>query len=326
MRIFIRLIIIFFLLGTGVLIELKAQSPCDDLSVTSVTYAPFTDTLIQITLQNTGIELFDLPGIILFDQNGDTLAMESVDLFGIGPTSIHQLEFHANAIIPNGPFMATLELWTDFYAQLTCTFSLIADLCPSDTCTSVYVDLGNFGGALVTSNFDWMITDTLLNELASGTFELTTLVQQSDRDSVCLPHGNYLYWVNSPQATGGQLFFAVNSGPLALSGPGATLIQGGGDQNVPFTLFESCIDTPQAIEDPTLELLEIQVVNGLIHIVAPGNRKIGPIEIYDLQGRVVFRKNIAASTAILDLGDRSTGVYLFKPQNTFAPQSFFLER
>ncbi len=57
-----------------------AQGPCDALNLVSVGYSPFTDTVIVVSVENNNTtEIFDYPGFVLIDSNGDTVAQEIVN-------------------------------------------------------------------------------------------------------------------------------------------------------------------------------------------------------------------------------------------------------
>jgi len=302
--------------------DLKAQNSCDSVEIVSVTYTPFSDTAIQVLVSNSSSDIFSYPGFILFDQNGDTLAQEMVNFFGIGTESAHQLSFKNGVTPPIGSFNGTLELWTGFYSQLACSWSMVFDLCPTDSCTAIQVNIGNFGGALINDFFDWIITDTLMNTLASGIFHLYT-TQQSDYDTVCLQPGHYQFWVGSPQPTGGQPYFGLASG---VSNLGEPLIQGGGNQSIPFTLFEACIGIAQGISDPFEEdLLQINSADGVLRVWRKDNEGIGHLEIYDLQGRMIFSKYLSVSNEQIDLSANPPGIYVIRLGHTNGSQTFLLK-
>lgn len=313
------------LVGIGMAFATVAisQPICSDLDIISVTYAPFSDTAVQVVVNNNGSDIYAYPGFILFDQNGDTLAKEVVNTFGIGAPSVHLLNFHPNANIPTGQFTATLELWTGFYQLFACTWNMTVDLCPADTCTNVTVNIGNFGSALINSSFDWMITDTLSNTLASGTFFMADTIQ-SDLDNVCLPPGEYLYWVDSPQPTGGQPYFGISAG---LSNYGIPLIQGGGNQSIPFTLFGACTDFSQNVLDQIEDRnrLNISSQNGTIFLSQNEGKQIGVVEVFDLHGRMLFSQDIKRNIANIDLREYPTGVYLLRSKGSNRTQRFLLK-
>ena len=79
---------IFLLLGILTSLVAFGQDPCDDLLITSVQYSPFTDTVIVVQVENNSSSGFQYPGFVLISTNGDTVAKEQVDLFGIGQESV----------------------------------------------------------------------------------------------------------------------------------------------------------------------------------------------------------------------------------------------
>lgn len=290
--------------------DVQAQTACDTLEILSINYAPFSDTAVRIQVVNESSVLFDYPGFILFDENGDTLAVETVFYFGIGQESEHMLTIHPDAVVPVGTFQGTLELWTGFYDQMACSWSFPIDLCPAEECSFAQVELYNFGGALVNASFDWMVTDTLQNSLASGVFTMNDTVQYAT-DGVCLPAGEYFYSVNSDQITGGQLGFAITTGGFAFAGPQANLIQGGGLQSVSFSFFEACSSEPNAITEMAVESnVSFVVKDGMLHLTQLEGQAIGSLEVFDMAGRVVLSQNIEQPVAQLPLDRLASGIHV----------------
>lgn len=287
-----------------------AQDPCDSLEFLNIGYAPFSDTAVQIHVLNHSSDIFSYPGFLLFDGNGDTLAMEEVFYFGIGQESVHQLTFHPDANIPTGMFNGTLELWTGFYSDLACSWTMPLELCPAEECSYAELYLGNFGGALVNASFDWMVTDTLQNAWDSGTFVLSDTVQQASA-GLCLPPGEYQAWVNSDQITGGQLTFGMGSGYFAFGGPQSNLVQGGGWQSIAFSFYAPCNETINSISQSTsAEWVQATVVGTQLQIRQLEGRHIGTVQLLDLNGRNIYNRLIRTDHIQLDLGHLAGGVYV----------------
>ncbi|HNA33003.1 MAG TPA: hypothetical protein PL106_07760, partial [Flavobacteriales bacterium] len=57
---------------------------CDSLSFLGVRWGVFSDSTIVLTVANASTDLFDYPGFVLLDEEGDTIASETVSYFGIG--------------------------------------------------------------------------------------------------------------------------------------------------------------------------------------------------------------------------------------------------
>ena len=86
---------------------------CDALEISSIVY---NSNQITVTVQNSSFAGFPYPGIILFNSLGDTMAIEDVNLFGIGDESIHVLELTEETITSN----VSLQLFTGFYDIMVC--------------------------------------------------------------------------------------------------------------------------------------------------------------------------------------------------------------
>jgi hypothetical protein len=104
-----------------------AQDP-DDCAGVAINCCDFTVSPQTLTIQasNNSTNIFSYPGFILFDNNQDTIAIETVNYYGIG----NYFQPHTLDIIEpiHLPFEGYLELHTLFYGSLACTFQLtIAD-------------------------------------------------------------------------------------------------------------------------------------------------------------------------------------------------------
>ena len=123
---------------------------CDSLLIDEIQFGAFDDSTVQVTVRNFSSTLFDYPGFILLDDNGDTVAIESVDYFGIGLGP----QLHTLSIVPDfdpvaGNFVGSLQLWTGFYTAQACSFPVDQDLCPPGPCAPFTLSIANMGGAMV---------------------------------------------------------------------------------------------------------------------------------------------------------------------------------
>lgn len=97
-----------------------SSDPCDSIFIHSC-QPNATGNQVEVLVSNHSFDLMDYPGFILFNANGDTIAIENTDYFGIGwNEQIHILEIINQ---PALPFTGTLELHTFFYDSLRCVFS-----------------------------------------------------------------------------------------------------------------------------------------------------------------------------------------------------------
>ena len=100
------------------------QFSCDSVQISSIQLSAVNPT-IEVVVKNSNFDIISYPGFIMFNSNGDTLAKESVNYFGIGWTyQLHEL----NIINPiNLPLSGYLELHALFYDTLVCTFPYTLD-------------------------------------------------------------------------------------------------------------------------------------------------------------------------------------------------------
>ena len=94
--------------------------PCDSIFIHSVV-PNATGEQIEVTASNHSLDIMSYPGFILFNENGDTIAVEDVNYFGIGSNE----QVHILQIInqPTLPMMGLIELHTHFYGTLRCSWT-----------------------------------------------------------------------------------------------------------------------------------------------------------------------------------------------------------
>ncbi|MEO8588566.1 MAG: hypothetical protein ABI432_04295 [Flavobacteriales bacterium] len=291
----------------------EGGSPCDHLEIASVRWHAFTDTAIVVHAMNTNMigELFDYPNFILFDMSGDTLAKETVNFFGIGEDSWHVLRVMDGVTIPSGSFPTVLELWTGFTTTLACSWELPVDLCPPAPCATLIPWVQNFGGALTIGSYPWSIYDEALTLIASGTFTMVDTVQ-FDSDTLCVPPGHYFMECgpNDPP-TGGQPYFGVQTEGW-ISGPSTPLVW---SLPVPleFDFYEPCFEGTNALaEMPSINGLSVLQENGMITIGRRDGSMLGPVAVFDVEGRSLYHGSSSSNTAVVDLSDITSGVVVIR--------------
>lgn len=290
-----------------------SASACDSLVLAGLTWMPFSDTALLVHVLNPTATLFDYPGFVLLAGNGDTLAKETVNFFGIGQESYSILDIPSGTTMPASPFNATLQLWTLFYQDLGCTWNLPVDLCPPDSCSPVILDLRNSGSGTATGLFTYNVREAGVT-VATGSFELTDQ-QQYDADTVCLPPGNYLMEIIPQQGPdGGQLSFGADLASL-VPGPHAPVIWTTLSA-VTFSLYERCIDVGQVITEHGAPTMQIVGSAGGMEISRSDNRVLGSVQVFDTQGRIVAMATEASSRHTFTTTDWSPGIYLFTIHNT----------
>jgi len=112
-----------FLLVFSMLLSIGSfsQTNCDSLQIDCCNLQLLgNDTISLIAINISTQEIFDYPGFILLAQNGDTLAKETVNYFGIGwGGQTHYMNVQNPITLP---IQGTLELWGLFYDTLYCSY------------------------------------------------------------------------------------------------------------------------------------------------------------------------------------------------------------
>ncbi|MGV3637326.1 MAG: hypothetical protein ACO1NQ_06715 [Flavobacteriales bacterium] len=272
---------------------------CGTLTVESIQWATFNDTSVVVNVTNSA-DGFDYPGFILLNQAGDTLALEAVNLFAIGAESWHTLTVDPDAEMPTGPFSGQLQLWTNFYEELACTWDVQDQLCPEDDCVTIFPYLINTGGAIALGDFDWTITDANGSVAASGTITLTMKLP-SVQEEVCLPVGSYSLSVTPLQGpTGGALTMGV-AGLEWSADVNQPLPQGIPTGPLPFSLVPACFNGPNAVEDRSKDTLPFIVrnVTGGLEVVAIDGSRLGAVTLSDALGRLVATSQVNSDQVVI---------------------------
>ena len=97
---------------------------CDSIIIQSC-QTNATGEQIEVIVSNYSTNIMSYPGFVILSENGDTIALEEVNYFGIGFNQLHIL----NVINPpNLPMSITLELHTLFYDSLECSWNMTLGL------------------------------------------------------------------------------------------------------------------------------------------------------------------------------------------------------
>lgn len=273
----------------------EGGSPCDQLDVLSVHWAPFSDTALVVNVVNNSTTLFDYPNFILLGTMGDTLAKETVSAFGLSGESWHVLRLQDGVSFEEPIVNGTLELWTDFTTDLACSWNLEdVPLCLPPPCASIKLTLGNFGGMLVTGDFAWTLTDASLTPIATGTFTLD-LNNQFAEVGQCLSPGQYGLSVAplGPPLPGGSLVYGV-AGPGDITGPSQPL-SWNQPLIMPFSFYAPCVQGGTGIPDAPIHPWTVIQQDGDILVRAPDGRPVGAVEVLDAMGRTVAAASAPSS-------------------------------
>jgi hypothetical protein len=289
-------------------------APCDSLVIADVTWSPFIDTALVVHVFNPTTELFDYPGFLLLADNGDTLAQETVNFFGIPMENWHILSVRPGAEIPDGPFSGTLELWTGFFAEFACSWQMDFDLCPPDPCSTLITTIQNSGSGLASGSFTWILSNATA-QVAAGVLTLTDQTQ-IDSDTLCVPPGNYSLELDPQQPpNNGQLSFGVSTGLWLLPGPSAPVAW---SMPVPlsFAFHAPCIDPFQGVAEHAQGALAlVRTGDGALLTRTDGN-VLGKIQVYDAQGRSILSAEERTGQHRFSTAVWSPGLYVIRALGT----------
>lgn len=282
-------------------------SPCDGLNLISVRWQAFSDTALMVQVENLSSDLFPYPNFILLDMDGDTLAKEEVFYFGIAGESWHVLRIMDGAIIPEVPFFGRLELWTEFTSELACVWEDTFVLCPPPPCAELRPTVANVSGMLVTGAFNWVVFDDA-GMVGSGQFILGPGGQEADT-ALCLPPGEYHVNV-SPVDPGfmGILHYYVTA-PGGQSTP-TMPVTASLPVLLPFTFYGPCVSGSQSVAEQQAPALLTAPVPGGLEVWLPQGGALGPVWLFDAQGRLLF--STLAATDRLFIPMERPGVYILR--------------
>lgn len=290
----------------------SAQTLCDLVQIVDIRYDAFRDSLL-VHVTNASPDIFSYPGFILYDAQGDTIAKETPNFFGIGSEQVHTLAIYPGFDGLSEVIDGKLELWIWFYDSLACSFDISEPVCPETNCNELVFSFGNLGGALTFGFFHYSVLDSAGAVLVEVDFNLEEQVQ-AFADTICLPNGDYTLQLSADEGSiGGQPFYQLYE-PLTLfwgSQIGDYFNHASPEIDIPFSLYGNCKETINAVEYPAQEG-ELQIVSTPDGVRAIAREKqILEMSLYDLAGRLMARRSGPAPELFIPAGNLS-GMYLVR--------------
>ncbi len=287
---------------------------CDSLDIISVTWGVLSTDRIVVTAANASSDLFDYPGFVLLELDGDTIAKEAVNFFGIGTNpQEHLLDVVDGAEIDGNTLDARLHLWSNSYSEFECEFDGTWELCPSVECWMSSPFVVNMGNAIVGADIPYSIENSDGLTMATGTFELTQNQQSDYEPGICLPPDAYTLVLEQITPVGGQLYYGITADMMHFQQVQECYLQGSAVNILPFSVFAACIDSDNAVpatsSGTTIEIRQDE--NGLL-VVAPSGSRIGAYQLLDLEGRMVGEGNLNSDRGQIRLSGLAHGVYIFR--------------
>lgn len=284
---------------------------CDSLEIISIGFNPFNLNEIVVYVYNHNqIEIFSYPGFKLVNNQGDTVASETVNYFGISQTSAHKLivntgfaGFQAGEV-----FNGMLLLYISFYDSLVCSFPVSSVLLPETGCTDFIIFSNDYLGS-IGQPVNWSVTDESGSIIFSGVHDFSNGGVYFT-DSVCLENGCYNLNITAANPLEGILNMGINYHSFYIR----TEMQantGVSSATLDFTVF-SC-DSTTAInlreEENAICVFPNPAIN-VLFVDWKVNQKFTALEISDLFGKPVNRKKILSdSLETLDVSAFPAGVY-----------------
>ncbi len=287
-------------------ISSRAQTACDSLDI-KVSYAAFHDSLVSVSVTNSSSGFFSYPAFVLYNGNGDTVAKEDPNLFGIGPASSHILNLYTG-MPQNNSFNGTLELYTNFFDSLNCSYQQIFTLCP-DSLLPLIVFLGNSGGATTTGTVLFEIINTTTQGVSTGILELTSS-NQHDEDTVWIAPGNYMLQLNQINLTpGGQKSYGLKTEEYSQMGLGWTY-NSTTDTTMLFSFFGKCSLPTSVNTIASSAPITVSVYQNKLTVVSPDNHRIEKLALFSTDGKVVKLATGNTTSLVVDLNDLVPGLYI----------------
>ncbi len=279
---------------------------CDSVHVTMVEHSITADSVIIVKIENSSSEFFSYPGVVLYDANGDTVAKETPNLFGIGSQSIHWLNIKSTSP-PTSISSGRIELWTNFYDSLNCTFQLdtSTSLCPDDSCYTLHPFAGGFGGAYSIGTFSYKVYTVLGVLKAQGTLTLNDTVQYA-KDTICLPKDQYIWHfeVDTPPGGGPYMGFEDRyQNSFSLSVPMYIL-----DTTMQTVLFPNCYSLNSLAELGNSSINVFQTPAEVF--IRSEVELISSVSLIDLTGKVIRHDWPNEKSYTLETKLLSSGIYL----------------
>ena len=289
---------------------------CDSLDIIGARWGVLSSEQMVLAVANGSSDLFDYPGFVLLSDEGDTLAKESVNYFGIGTEpQEHFLGVMPGAVIEGNTVTGQLHLWSGFYGEHECEWPVSWELCPEQECWTVMPYLWNLGNAVVTVAVPYTLENEDGLELSAGTFYLNINSQSAYGEELCLPPGHYTLRLDQVGFVGGQLYYGMTTSMANTEQVQEPYVQGTALNDREFAVFERCIDDSNGIPAHATDLGLSLMSDGDRWIVAALDKShIGRFQLLDIHGRILRTGVFNAGRGEIDLAGLAHGAYVFRSE------------
>jgi hypothetical protein len=285
-----------------------AGSSCDSLIIQGVNWHPFQEDALVVSAYHYLLDTLITPSFTLFDLQGDSIATETAPFPTWAPyqDDPHTLLLQPGVSLPGNTVEGTVDLSSPDFNGTACVFNASYDLCPTAACVDMSPVIQNLGGGITIGTFAWNITDGNGAAVAIGSFELTE-TQQADTGSACLPPGTYTLLVAPlDEPTGGQPWVGVVQGTLV--GPSQPLMWTD-PQPLSFGFYLPCVQGTESIGESAPHPFSVIQHGDQLSVRRADGRPIGPVALFDAQGRLVARNAGLGNEVRLSIATTAPGIY-----------------
>lgn len=305
-----RLLTLFFLFTLN-----YSFAQCDSIKLSRFSVDAFSDTAIAFDVSYNGNIQYNYPSYKAINNFGDTLAKSQVSTFILTNGYREKLTIVDGAQMPIN-FTGKVLVYSNFEDSLQCILNVDENLCSfTDSCNLIAISMDNFGGAMVDGEFDFRVLDEQNNNLHSGSFVLSN-TSQTSTDIVCLKPGKYSIELDSSEYLGGQVFINTKTLPEEFYNNSYQYLYK--KTSIELQIFPLCKAETNSIIAEKTEDLKFYFSNGNLNLRA--QTKINQINIYSLQGRLVYSK--ASPTFPLNLNTLKSGIYLVQAMENLNQETF----
>ncbi len=180
-------------------VNVFGQSECESLSIAGIHVNPFDANDLRLhSFNESEQEIYSYPGWRVYNEEGVLLAEEQTDLFGMFGDNMHSLEILAPIDYSTPSFPGVVELWTNFYDTLACSFQLEifpwrVDEVTEDPYGCIPLQIGLYGYSKQPTSMDITITDNSSLSVYTETYNWDANSSGGDVGTVCLFQGECYY-------------------------------------------------------------------------------------------------------------------------------------
>lgn len=286
---------------------------CDSLSIYFMQFGPSGNDSFTLQLLNTSSGQINDQCVYLFDENGDTLAMQDTTAFAfpiVPGVSGFGMDVLQSASIPTGTFTGTIEIWSDDCSLFQCSIPWTGSLCPPGPCTDLTLLVEPTASALFPFNVPWQLMDSNMNPLASGSLQVTGPGVLLSPDTFCLAPGSYTY-VIGPVSAPDSSFSAAAFGEYFGSFAQLWHANDGSAQMLTFPLYSACADSASSVDEVAEPVgLIINAHADHLSVADPNGNSLGDLMLFSADGRLTKRVHTLSERAEIATNDLAQGVYL----------------